>query len=100
MEIHKPLEELHGRKSIELDSVEIAAAIFGNCTQTFVYWKRSSLSRQSARADALASLGDGGQRPLCAGGMLLLIENHTPLEMFIALPSVLLTMERSSVSGS
>ena len=39
-------------KSIELDSVEIAAAIFGNCDRNIRLLERSSLSQQSAGYDA------------------------------------------------
>ncbi len=71
-------------KSIELDSVEIAAAIFGNCDRNIRLLEKEFSSRQSAGVRCFASLA---RRPmlrlLCCRavkGMLLLIENQTPLE--------------------
>lgn len=51
-------------KSIELDSVEIAAAIFGNCDRNIRLLERSSLSRQSAGVRCFASLARRPTWPL------------------------------------
>lgn len=83
MEIHKPLEELHGRKSIELDSVEIAAAIFGNCDRNIRLLEKEFSVTAVCRGTMLRLSGEEANVAAAVRaveGMLLLIENHTPLE--------------------
>ena len=68
-------------KSIELDSVEVAAAVFGNCDCNIVCWKRSFPSRRPGRGTMLRLAGEADNVAAAARaveGMLLLNENHTP----------------------
>ena len=69
-------------KCIELDSVEIAAAVLATVTGIFAYWKRVFCYRCLPRHTAShfrRACQCGGSEPR-REGMLLLIENRTPLE--------------------
>ena len=65
-------------KNIELDSVEIAAAVFGNCDRNIRLLENEFSVTAVCRGTQLRLSGEAASRAV--EGMLLLIENHTPLE--------------------
>ena len=70
-------------KSIELDSVEIAAAVFGNCDCNIRLLEKEFSVTATCRGTMLRLAGEEENVAAAARaveGMLLLIENHTPLE--------------------
>lgn len=70
-------------KSIELDSVEIAAAVFGNCDRNIRMLEKEFSVTAVCRGTMLRISGEPANVAAAARaveGMLLLIENHTPLE--------------------
>ena len=70
-------------KSIELDSVEIAAAVFGNCDRNIRMLEKQFSVTAVCRGTMLRISGESANVAAAARaveGMLLLIENHTPLE--------------------
>ena len=70
-------------KSIELDSVEIAAAIFGNCDRNIRLLEKEFSVTAVCRGTMLRLSGEEtnvAAAVRAVEGMLLLIENHTPLE--------------------
>ncbi len=70
-------------KSIELDSVEIAAAVFGNCDCNIRLLEKEFSVTATCRGTMLRLSGEDQNVAAAARaveGMLLLIENHTPLE--------------------
>ena len=70
-------------KSIELDSVEIAAAIFGNCDRNIRLLEKGFSVTAVCRGTMLRLSGEEANVAAAVRaveGMLLLIENHTPLE--------------------
>ncbi len=70
-------------KSIELDSIDIAAAVFGNCDRNIRQLEKEFSVTAVCRGTKLLLSGDEENlRAACRAidGMLLLIENHTPLE--------------------
>ena len=70
-------------KSIELDSVEIAAAVFGNCDRNIRMLEKEFSVTAVCRGTMLRISGESANVAAAARaveGMLLLIENHTPLE--------------------
>ena len=70
-------------KSIELDSVEIAAAVFGNCDRNIRMLEKECSVTAVCRGTMLRISGEPANVAAAARaveGMLLLIENHTPLE--------------------
>ena len=70
-------------KSIELDSVEIAAAVFGNCDWNIRMLEKEFSVTAVCRGTMLRISGEPANVAAAARaveGMLLLIENHTPLE--------------------
>ena len=70
-------------KSIELDSVEIAAAVFGNCDRNIRLLEREFSVTAVCRGTMLRLSGEAANvaaATRAVEGMLLLIENHTPLE--------------------
>ena len=70
-------------KSIELDSVEIAAAVFGNCDRNIRLLEKEFSVTAVCRGTMLRLSGESANVAAAARaieGMLLLIENHTPLE--------------------
>ena len=70
-------------KSIELDSVEIAAAIFGNCDRNIRLLEKEFSVTAVCRGTMLRLSGEEANVAAAVRaveGMLLLIENHTPLE--------------------
>ena len=70
-------------KSIELDSVEIAAAVFGNCDRNIRMLEKEFSVTAVCRGTMLRISGEQANVAAAARaveGMLLLIENHTPLE--------------------
>ena len=70
-------------KSIELDSVEIAAAVFGNCDRNIRLLEKEFSVTAVCRGTELRLSGEAANVAAAARaveGMLLLIENHTPLE--------------------
>ena len=70
-------------KSIELDSVEIAAAVFGNCDCNIRLLEKEFSVTATCRGTMLRLAGEEQNVAAAARaveGMLLLIENHTPLE--------------------
>ena len=69
--------------SIELDSVEIAAAIFGNCDRNIRLLEKEFSVTAVCRGTMLRLSGEEANVAAAVRaveGMLLLIENHTPLE--------------------
>ena len=70
-------------KSIELDSVEIATAIFGNCDRNIRLLEKEFSVTAVCRGTMLRLSGEEANVAAAVRaveGMLLLIENHTPLE--------------------
>ena len=70
-------------KSIELDSVEIAAAVFGNCDSNIRLLEKEFSVTATCRGTMLRLAGEEENVAAAARAvesMLLLIENHTPLE--------------------
>ena len=70
-------------KSIELDSVEIAAAVFGNCDRNIRLLEKEFSVTAVCRGTMLRLSGEEANVAAAVRaveGMLLLIENHTPLE--------------------
>ena len=70
-------------KQIELNSVEIAAAVFGNCDRNIRLLEREFQVTSVCRGTLLKLSGEpeGVAAAVRAiDGMLLLLENHTPLE--------------------
>ena len=70
-------------KSIELDSVEIAAAVFGNCDRNIRLLEKEFSVTAVCRGTLLRLSGEAANvaaATRAVEGMLLLIENHTPLE--------------------
>ena len=70
-------------KSIELDSVEIAASVFGNCDRNIRLLEKEFSVTAVCRGTQLRISGEAANVAAAARaveGMLLLIENHTPLE--------------------
>ena len=70
-------------KNIELDSVEIAAAVFGNCDRNIRLLEKEFSVTAVCRGTQLRLSGEPANVAAAnraVEGMLLLIENHTPLE--------------------
>ena len=70
-------------KNIELDSVEIAAAVFGNCDRNIRLLENEFSVTAVCRGTQLRLSGEPANVAAASRaveGMLLLIENHTPLE--------------------
>ena len=70
-------------KCIELDSVEIAAAVFGNCDRNIRLLENEFSVTAVCRGTQLRLSGEPANVAAASRaveGMLLLIENHTPLE--------------------
>ena len=70
-------------KCIELDSVEIAAAVFGNCDRNIRLLEKEFSITAVCRGTQLRISGEPANVAAAnraVEGMLLLIENHTPLE--------------------
>ena len=70
-------------KCIELDSVEIAAAVFGNCDRNIRLLEKEFSVTAVCRGTQLRISGEPANVAAAnraVEGMLLLIENHTPLE--------------------
>ena len=70
-------------KSIELDSVEIAAAVFGNCDRNIRLLEKEFSVTAVCLGTMLRLSGEAANvaaATRAVEGMLLLIENHTPLE--------------------
>jgi phosphate starvation-inducible PhoH-like protein len=70
-------------KSMELDSMEIAAAVFGNCDQNIRLLEKEFAVTAVCRGTRLKFAGEAADVAAAiraVEGMLLLIENHTPLE--------------------
>ena len=70
-------------KNIELDSVEIAAAVFGNCDRNTRLLENEFSVTAVCRGTQLRLSGEPANVAAASRaveGMLLLIENHTPLE--------------------
>ena len=70
-------------KNIELDSVEIAAAVFGNCDRNIRLLEKEFSVTAVCRGTQLRLSGEAANVAAAnraVEGMLLLIENHTPLE--------------------
>ena len=70
-------------KNIELDSVEIAAAVFGNCDRNIRLLENEFSVTAVCRGTQLRLSGEPSNVAAASRaveGMLLLIENHTPLE--------------------
>ena len=70
-------------KSIELDSVEVAAAVFGNCDCNIRLLEKEFSVTATCRGTMLRLAGEADNVAAAARaveGMLLLNENHTPLE--------------------
>ena len=70
-------------KSVELDSIELAAAIFGNCDQNVKLLENEFHVTAVCRGSVLRFTGE--QRDVDAAaravdGMVTLMQNHTPLE--------------------
>ena len=71
------------KKCIELDSVEIAAAVFGNCDRNIRLLEKEFSVTAVCRGTQLRISGEAANVAAATRaieGMLLLIENHTPLE--------------------
>lgn len=70
-------------KCIELDSVEIAAAVFGNCDRNIRLLEKEFSVTAVCRGTQLRISGEPANVAAAnraVEGMLLLIENRTPLE--------------------
>ncbi len=70
-------------KQIELNSVEIAAAVFGSGDRNIRLLEREFAATAVCRGTLLKLTGEAGNVAAAAravDGMLLLLENHTPLE--------------------
>ena len=70
-------------KNIELDSVEVAAAVFGNCDRNIRLLENEFSVTAVCRGTQLRLSGEPvnvAAASRAVEGMLLLIENHTPLE--------------------
>ena len=69
-------------KSIELDSVEIAAAIFGNCDRNIRLLEKEFSVTAVCRGTMLRLSGEEANvaAAVRAVGMLILFENQSPLE--------------------
>ena len=70
-------------KCIELNSVEIAAAVFGNCDRNIRLLEKEFSVTAVCRGTQLRLSGEAANVAAAnraVEGMLLLIENHTPLE--------------------
>ena len=70
-------------KSFVLDSVEMAAAVFGNCDRNIRMLEKEFSVTEVCRGTMLRISGEPANVAAAARaveGMLLLIENHTPLE--------------------
>ena len=70
-------------KNIELDSVEVAAAVFGNCDRNIRLLENEFSVTAVCRGTQLRLSGEAANVAAAnraVEGMLLLIENHTPLE--------------------
>jgi phosphate starvation-inducible protein PhoH len=81
-------EEHMAEKNIELDSVEIAAAVFGNCDRNIRLLENEFSVTAVCRGTQLRLSGEPANVAAASRaveGMLLLIENHTPLEDLTAL---------------
>ena len=69
-------------KNIELDSVEVAAAVFGNCDRNIRLLENEFSVTAVCRGTQLRLSGEPANVAAASRaveGMLLLIENHTPL---------------------
>ena len=70
-------------RSIELDSIELAAAIFGNCDQNIHLLEKEFHITAVCRGSVLRFTGaeaDVDAAAHAVDGMVTLMENHTPLE--------------------
>ena len=70
-------------KNIELDSVEVAAAVFGNCDRNIRLLEHEFSVTAVCRGTQLRLSGEPANVAAAnraVEGMLLLMENHTPLE--------------------
>lgn len=70
-------------RSIELDSIELAAAIFGNCDQNIHLLEKEFHVTAVCRGSVLRFTGaeaDVDAAAHAVDGMVTLMENHTPLE--------------------
>ena len=70
-------------RSIELDSIELAAAIFGNCDQNIHLLEKEFHVTAVCRGSVLRFSGaetDVDAAAHAVDGMVTLMENHTPLE--------------------
>ena len=70
-------------RSIELDSIELAAAIFGNCDQNIHLLEKEFHVTAVCRGSVLRFTGTEADVDAAAhavDGMVTLMENHTPLE--------------------
>ena len=70
-------------KNIELDSVEVAAAVFGNCDRNIRLLENEFSVTAVCRGTQLRLSGEPANVAAASRaveGMLLLIDNHTPLE--------------------
>ena len=70
-------------KSVELDSIELAAAIFGNCDQNVKLLENEFHVTAVCRGSVLRFTGEQKDVDAAAravDGMVTLMENHTPLE--------------------
>lgn len=70
-------------RSIELDSIELAAAIFGNCDQNIHLLEKEFNVTAVCRGSELRF--SGAEKDVVAAahavdGMVTLMQNHTPLE--------------------
>ena len=89
-------------KNIELDSVEVAAAVFGNCDRNIRLLENEFSVTAVCRGTQLRLSGEPANVAAASRaveGMLLLIENHTPKKTRpCATASVWRTMEQKSGS--
>lgn len=70
-------------KSVELDSIELAAAIFGNCDQNVKLLENEFHVTAVCRGSLLKFTGepkDVEAAVHAVDGMVTLMQNHTPLE--------------------
>ena len=70
-------------RSIELDSIELAAAIFGNCDQNIHLLEKEFSVTAVCRGSELRFTGaekDVTAAAHAVDGMVTLMQNHTPLE--------------------
>jgi len=70
-------------RSIELDSIELAAAIFGNCDQNIHLLEKEFRVTAVCRGSELRFTGEEADVNAAAhaiDGMVTLMQNHTPLE--------------------